>query len=324
VLIEGVARQDRALFLAALERQLAGECTELRYRVVRPDGSVRWVWDRAFPVRDQSGKLVRILALAVDVTEEHEAAPRDDQAARRAAMEQAARARDEFLSAMSHELRTPLNAVLGACEALRDGLYGTLTEPQQNAVGRVEEGGRRLLSVVDAVLDFSNLAAGGVDLERRPAPIDELCRSALSQVRDAARRKQLRVSFEVTDGFTTADVDAARVVQILVALLRNAVKFTPEGGAIGVVAGVDASKKRAVFTVWDEGIGIAEAELGRLFRPFVQVDAGLARQHGGAGLGLAIARRLVDMHGGELSVESQPAKGSRFIVEMPLAARPSH
>jgi signal transduction histidine kinase len=222
---------------------------------------------------------------------------------------------------MSHELRTPLNAVLGACEALREGLYGPLTDPQRGAVGRVEEGGKRLLSVVDAVLDFSNLAAGGVDLTLEPAPIDELCRAALSQVRDVARRKQLRVSFEVTDGFTAIDVDGPRFVQVLVALLRNAVKFTPEAGAIGVEASIDAGRQRAVFTVWDEGIGIPQGEISRLFRPFVQVDAGLARQHGGAGLGLAIARRLVDMHGGELRVESQPAKGSRFTVEMPLHAR---
>jgi signal transduction histidine kinase len=275
-------------------------------------------------VFDPAGKLVRILSLARDVTDEREAEPpRDDRAARAAAAEQAARARDEFLSAMSHELRTPLNAVLGACEARREGLYGPLTDPQRGAVGRVEEGGKRLLSVVDAVLDFSNLAAGGVDLTLEPAPIDELCRAALSQVRDAARRKQLRVSFEVTDGFTAIDVDAPRFVQVLVALLRNAVKFTPEAGAIGVEASIDAGRQRAVFAVWDEGIGIPQGEISRLFRPFVQVDAGLARQHGGAGLGLAIARRLVDMHGGELRVESQPAKGSRFTVEMPIHVRSS-
>ena len=332
VLADGVLVEDRASLLAAQERQAAGEVTELWYRVARPDGSLRWVWDRAFPITDEHGAVTRVIGLLVDVTEQRAAAEElrrtgDELGRAHALLDRASRAKDEFLSAMSHELRTPLNAVLGACEALREGVYGDLNDPQQTIIGRVEESGRRLLAVVNAVLDFSGLAAGGVALDRRPVPIEDLCRSALGQVRDAAQKKNLRVGFEVTDGFVPVIVDAPRFIQALVHLLSNAVKFTTPGGAIGLLAVVDAAppatggdapRRVARFTVWDTGVGIASADLPRLFRPFVQLDAGLSRRHGGTGLGLAITQLLVELHGGRVQVETRAGDGSRFIVEIPV------
>ena len=158
-------------------------------------------------------------------------------------------------------------------------------------------------------------------------PIEDLCRSALGQVRDAAQKKNLRVGFEVTDGFVPVIVDAPRFIQALVHLLSNAVKFTTPGGAIGLLAVVDAAppatggdapRRVARFTVWDTGVGIASADLPRLFRPFVQLDAGLSRRHGGTGLGLAITQLLVELHGGRVQVETRAGDGSRFIVEIPV------
>jgi PAS domain S-box-containing protein len=238
-------------------------------------------------------------------------------AERTAELSRAARAKDEFLASMSHELRTPLNGILGLAEALGDEVYGSLVTRQGDAVRRIGESGRHLLALITDILDVAKVEAGKVELSCSAVSFADLCSASLRLVAEPARRKRLTVEVDlpVTPPLVA---DERRLKQVLVNLLTNAVKFTPEGGRIGLQAAVDERDASLRVVVWDTGIGIAEADLPRLFQPFVQLDSRLAREHAGTGLGLALVRRLLALHGGEVRVESQLGKGSRFIVRLPL------
>jgi len=240
----------------------------------------------------------------------------------------AARMKDEFLASMSHELRTPLNAVLGLCEALQEQVYGRLNEKQLRALSSIEESGRHLLALINDILDLSKIEAGKLKLEISPVAVESICQASLRLINQIAHKKQLKISSSFDNALTTIHVDGRRLKQILVNLLSNAVKFTAEGGAIGLeVAGNIKPCPAGLaghgvmhFTVWDTGIGISPQEMERLFQPFVQLDSSLSRQYPGTGLGLALVRRLVEMHGGDITVESEPGKGSRFTVSLPWQA----
>jgi PAS domain S-box-containing protein len=231
----------------------------------------------------------------------------------------AARLKDEFLASMSHELRTPLTAVLGLAEVLKGEVYGPLTEKQLNSLISIEESGRHLLDLINDILDLSKVEAGKLELKISPVFVKELCRSSLQFIKQTALKKDIKVSFTLDDTVSTLHVDKRRFKQILVNLLSNAVKFTPEGGEVGLEVVGDAAQQMAHFIVWDTGIGISKEDITRLFEPFVQLDSKLSRQYSGTGLGLALVYRMVKMHGGEISVESDgvPGQGSRFTVSFP-------
>jgi PAS domain S-box-containing protein len=239
-----------------------------------------------------------------------------------AALSRASRAKDEFLAGMSHELRTPLNAVLGLSEALLEDIYGPLTDRQQTTVRRIEESGRHLLSLINDILDLSKIEAGKSAIELDAVDVDELCRASIRMVQDAARKKHLKISQRLRGGFGAVLADERRLKQVLVNLLSNAVKFTPEGGKIGLDTTLDPDAGTLTLEVWDSGIGMSAEEIGRLFQPFMQLDAGLDRRHAGTGLGLALVRRIVDQHGGTVSVQSEPGQGSRFTVALPARTPP--
>jgi signal transduction histidine kinase/CheY-like chemotaxis protein len=231
--------------------------------------------------------------------------------------EQANRAKSEFLASVSHELRTPLNAILGLSEALQEQVYGDLNPKQQTSLHTIEESGRHLLSLINEILDLSKLGAGKLDVDLSPTMIEPLCQSSLRLIRQSAQKKRLTVSYTFDSNVSVVNVDERRLKQILVNLLSNAVKFTPEGNAIGLEVIGDLEQQEVRFVVWDQGIGIAPQDTARIFQPFVQVDSSLARQYSGTGLGLALVHRLVDLHGGSVSVESEQGHGSRFIVRLP-------
>jgi signal transduction histidine kinase/CheY-like chemotaxis protein len=225
--------------------------------------------------------------------------------------------KDEFLAMMSHELRTPLNAILGLTESLQEGTYGLLSERQIKPLRTIEASGRHLLRLITDILDLSKIGAGKIKLQVGTAPVKEVCQVSLQFIQQEAHKKQLRVSFTSDPQVTTVEADERRLEQILVNLLSNAVKFTPQGGSVGLEVKGDAARLVVRLTVWDTGIGIAEKDLPRLFQPFVQLDATLARQYTGTGLGLALVRQLAELHGGSVSVESQVGRGSRFTVTLP-------
>ncbi len=229
----------------------------------------------------------------------------------------AARLKDEFLANMSHELRTPLNAVLGLSASLQEGVYGPLTPQQGQTIRTVEESGRHLLNLVNDVLDLSKIEAGVINLVSAEFPLDDICQESLRIVRESAQRKGLRITYRNPVSGLTVNADEKRIKQILVNLLSNAVKFT-QRGEIGLDVDVQPDGKAVCMTVWDTGIGISEDQQKHLFKPFVQLDNRLSRDHSGAGLGLVLVRRMVDLHNGSIIVQSTPGTGSRFTVDLPL------
>ena len=231
------------------------------------------------------------------------------------AAEAANRAKSEFLANMSHELRTPLNAILGLSEAVLEEVYGPLTAKQAKSLHTVHEGGHHLLSLINDILDLSKIEAGRMALDICPVAVELLCQSSLRFVKQQAQKKRIQVSFDLAPAIANLEADPRRLKQILVNLLTNAVKFTPQGGRVGLE--VTKADGYMHFTVWDTGIGIAEEDLPKLFQPFRQIDGSLSRQYAGTGLGLAMVKRLAEMHDGRVRVESEPEKGSRFTVSLP-------
>ncbi|MBP7866167.1 MAG: PAS domain S-box protein [Acidobacteria bacterium] len=229
----------------------------------------------------------------------------------------ASRMKDQFLANMSHELRTPLNAILGLAEALQEQTRGPLNERQLHSLRTIEESGRHLLSLINDILDLSKIEAGKMEFNPQPILTEAVCQASLRIIRQAAAKKHISVDFEMDGQVMTITADDRRLKQILVNLLTNAVKFTPEGGSIGLNVSLNENRDRVVLTVWDTGIGIPREHLGDLFKPFVQVDSSLSRRYEGTGLGLALVASLVEIHGGTVEVESDVGKGSRFRVALP-------
>ena len=234
-----------------------------------------------------------------------------------AELARAARLKDEFLASMSHELRTPLNAVLGLSEALNEGVYGPLNGPQQSALRNVEESGRHLLALINDILDLSKIEAGKLSLELASVRVEQVCQSSLRLVRQDARKKHLNLECTVDPDVTYLRADERRLKQMLVNLLSNAVKFTPDGGSVGLLVAGDRAAGSVRMTVWDTGVGIAKEDIDKLFKPFVQLDSRLARQHAGTGLGLALVQRMARMHAGSVAIESELGVGSRFTISLP-------
>ncbi|NTU85022.1 MAG: response regulator, partial [Chloroflexales bacterium] len=238
-------------------------------------------------------------------------------AERTAELAAALRAKDEFLANMSHELRTPLNAILGRAELLRAGIHGPLNAQQEQDLAAIDEAGHHLLALINDVLDLAKIEAGRLTLEPGPLQVADLCQAALRMVAQAAVQQQLRLYTSIDPQLALIDADARRLKQILVNLLANAVKFTPPGGEVGLEVRGNPDEQTVTFTVWDTGIGIASEDQARLFQPFEQGSSGLSRQYGGTGLGLTVVRRLVELHGGSVALESSPGAGSRFSVTLP-------
>ncbi|HEX8702021.1 MAG TPA: ATP-binding protein, partial [Myxococcaceae bacterium] len=233
------------------------------------------------------------------------------------------RMKDEFLANMSHELRTPLNAVLGQAEAMGEGIFGPITEEQRSALHTIEESGQHLLALINDVLDVTKGNAGKLELEFGPVPVEDLCQESLRQVREQARRKGITVSYTSDGTVMRLWGDRRRLRQVLLNLLSNAKKFTRQGGRIGLEVASRQAGAEVAFSVWDTGIGIALEDRERIYEPFVQLDAGLARYHDGSGLGLTLVRHMVELHGGRLELESEVGKGSRFTVVLPVET-PEH
>ncbi len=234
-----------------------------------------------------------------------------------AQLAQAAKLKDEFIASMSHELRTPLNAILGLSEALVDQVYGPLNADHIRTLNTVGESGRHLLELINDILDLSKIGAGNCKLEINDVNISSVCELSLRFVNQQCINKHIEIETKYDENVKRLKVDERRLKQILVNLLSNAIKFSPIKGKIILSIKGDAEKQVVKFIVSDSGIGIAEEEMDKLFKPFVQLDSSLSRKHGGTGLGLSLVQKLVEMHGGSISVESQVAKGSTFIVSLP-------
>ena len=290
----------------ALEQQVAEQTAELR--------TANTELQRELAEREQIEALLATerASLARQVAEQTA-----DLSAANAELARAARLKDEFLASMSHELRTPLNAILGMSQALQEQIYGGLTSKQVGALQTIVESGEHLLGLINDILDLAKIGAGKMELAFEPVEAVTLAQASLRLIQPNAQAKRLQLVTCFDSTVQLLQADARSLKQILVNLLSNAVKFTPAGGRVGLEIVGDAAEGRIYFTVWDSGIGIAEEDLAHIFQPFVQIDARLAREYVGTGLGLALASRLVDLHGGSIAVTSTPSKGSRFTVTLP-------
>ncbi|VXD15472.1 PAS fold family (fragment) [Planktothrix serta PCC 8927] len=245
------------------------------------------------------------------------------------ALAQATRLKDEFLANMSHELRTPLNAILGMSEGLLEEVYGSLTEKQRRSLTIVQRSGQHLLELINDILDLAKIESGQVKLEMSAVSLYQLCDYSLAFIRPQAHKKRMQLITELLPKDCIVFLDQRQIRQVLINLLSNAVKFTPEGEKITLRVRIESNPKTPeacpnldvsemlVFEVEDRGIGIAPSDQDKLFQSFVQLDNRLSRTHSGTGLGLAMVRRITELHQGCVSVSSNLDQGSCFTVKIP-------
>jgi signal transduction histidine kinase len=232
-------------------------------------------------------------------------------------LESASQHKSQFLANMSHELRTPLNAILGYNELMQDGLYGELPLKTKEVLGRMEKNGKHLLGLINDVLDLSKIEAGQLALSLEKYSMQDIVQTVVSATESLAAAKQLPLNVVIADGMPNGRGDERRLTQVLLNLVGNAIKFTDEG-AIRIAA--RANNGIFAVEVTDTGPGIPEAERGRIFEEFHQVDNSNTKKKGGTGLGLAIAKRIIELHRGRIWVESQVGRGSTFHFEVPVRA----
>jgi len=231
-------------------------------------------------------------------------------------LEHASALKSQFLANMSHEFRTPLNAILGYTSMLLQGVFGPLTDEQKKSLGRVDTSGRHLLTLINDILDISRIEAGKMPVHLAEFPVPELIAEVMAEVDPIISRTGLTVLKELALDLPPLNSDRAKVKQIVLNLLTNALKFTP-AGSVTVAAAWEANRDRLLVAVADTGIGIAPEDQAKIFDDFSQADNSPTRAYGGAGLGLAISRRLASMLGGQIRVESALGKGSTFTLVLP-------
>jgi PAS domain S-box-containing protein len=279
-------------------------------------------------VADQKMNLVRVTDISKRKLAETELQETNKKlAASNEELARATRLKDEFLANMSHELRTPLNAILGLSEGLQDEVFGLINDKQRQGLQTIERSGKHLLELINDILDVSKIEAGQMELHYTPTAISPLCQSSLAFIKQQALQKRIQLQVKIQPNLPELLLDERRIRQVLINLLNNAVKFTPEGGRITLEVSRQRTSPNAEITSWqdfiriavmDTGIGIAPENLNKLFQPFIQIDSALNRQYTGTGLGLALVKRLVEIHNGKVGVRSQLGVGSCFTVDLPF------
>lgn len=292
------------------------------FRVAIPGQGVRWCRDMAQPQQQPNGDVIWD-GVVLDVTDRREVELANE------ALAKATQSKDMFLANMSHELRTPLSAILGLTESLKLGIYGETSVKQRETLEVVEESGLHLLSLINEILDLAKIETGETELVYSSIDVAQICKSCLDLVSPDATEKQIRMSVDLAWELPKLRADKTRLRQILINLLGNAVKFTPQGGEIKLkverLSGDASTLQRETlrFTVTDNGIGVDPDRLESIFEPFTQADGSLSRQHEGSGLGLSLVKCFVELHSGVIRVESEPGRGSQFVVDLPYLKQES-
>jgi signal transduction histidine kinase len=228
---------------------------------------------------------------------------------------EASQHKSQFLANMSHELRTPLNAILGYTELIVDGIYGTPPEKMEAVLKRIESNGKHLLGLINAVLDLSKIEAGQLTLDLADYSLQNVVQTVCTAVEPLAADKKLALRAEISTGLPQGRGDERRLTQVLLNLVGNAIKFTDAGEVVIKAGARDGSFD---VSVRDTGPGISAADQAKLFQEFQQADSSITRKKGGTGLGLAISKRIVEMHGGRIWLESNVGRGSTFSFTLPV------
>jgi PAS domain S-box-containing protein len=309
--------EDRQSYLDAMDAHLAGE-TEFyfaEYRSLCRDGTYRWVRDRGLGLRDANGRVYRMAGSLGDITEQKQVEIELREAKEQA--ESASRAKSRFLANMSHELRTPMNAILGYTELIKDSIYGPIPDKVRQVIERVDYNARHLLGLINDVLDLAKIEAGQFRISPSDYRTAELIEAVAATAEPLAAAKGLCFEGAAAPDLPQVFGDPQRTTQAVLNLVGNAIKFTDEGGVrLSVVQVGDHLE----ISVSDTGIGISPESQSAIFEEFRQADDSDTREKGGSGLGLAIARRMIELHGGQLAVDSRLGEGATFTIKIPLQA----
>jgi PAS domain S-box-containing protein len=314
-----VVPEDRASLVARRQEIMQGRCpAPAEFSIRRPDGEARCIYSEAELVRDATGKPIRCVGMHQDITEQR----RIERSLRtvKEAAEVANLAKSHFLANMSHELRTPLNAILGFSEIIKDEVFG------RNSVARYTEyasdihaSGQHLLDIINDILDLARVDAGKFELhEEAGLEIRHLIDACVSLMRDRASAGALHLSTKIEDHLPLLVADSTRLKQIMLNLMSNAIKFTEPGGSV-VVAAWQPREGGIAFEVCDTGPGMTPDEIDISLEPFGQLDSKLPHMHEGTGLGLPLARRMAELHGGSFHVSSEKGRGTTVTVTLPAS-----
>ncbi|WP_350601145.1 PAS domain S-box protein [Pseudomonas sp. 65/3-MNA-CIBAN-0223] len=330
---------DPARADAAIKRVLSeNKVSDYELTVRAYDGTETVVSYNAATFHDRDRKLQGVFAAARDVTERKRFERTLEE--KNVELEHASLMKSEFLATMSHELRTPLNAVIGFSEALKDGMVGDMTDTQREYISDIFTSGQHLLSLINDILDLSKVEAGMMALELEPVELQGLLSNSLLIVREKAALQRIQLKLETDDDLGTFELDLRKTKQIVYNLLANAVKFSAAEGVVtlavkqvtreqvGIIEGdwpvhgfeVPSSEHEQFLqlSVSDTGIGIAQADMDKLFKAFSQIDSSLARKFEGTGLGLAMVKQLTELQGGSVAVASREGAGARFVAWLPI------
>ncbi len=331
---------DRAAMQAWNASCAAGEKPgSMDFRINRPDGTVRFIRGNGDAVYDDQGALAFQAGTVHDVTREKQAEEALRENARELEVkvqertaqleektiraEVASRAKTDFLANMSHELRTPLNSIIGFSEVLKSGDAGTLTADQHEYLENIWTSGKHLSKIIDDMLAFADVGPDEPKQLVSEFAIKQMLEEVIGRHAAGAARKGIKLGTDIADGIGHVVAGKQKIVQVVDHLLENALKFTPEEGVVMVSArrtGDKAGDRKLEIAVTDSGIGIAHEDLAKLFHPFEQLAAPLTKTFGGIGLGLAICKKYVELHGGRIWCESEPGKGSTFVFTLPVTS----
>ncbi|HEY1962060.1 MAG TPA: PAS domain-containing sensor histidine kinase, partial [Rhizomicrobium sp.] len=307
---------DRQMVVERIRRRMAGEEVISHYelRFSHRDGSTVWA-DTLATFATWDGKPVSLSWLTDITARKHAEA---ELVKSKQAAEYANSAKSQFLATMSHELRTPLNAILGFSEVLTTEMLGPVGQPKYLEYARdIHESGRHLLDLINDILDLAKLEAGKLELHETEISLPHVIERCVVLVRERAKQAKAAVETLVPDGLPALYADERALRQVLLNLLSNAVKFTPAGGRVTVRARFDTARGFAI-SVGDTGIGMSPQQVEVAFSPFGQIDSALSRKHEGTGLGLPITRALVQLHGGDVTIESSPNRGTTVTAHFPV------